>query len=59
MADLIYDADGVACHGYLALPEGDGPFPGVLVTPAFSGLSAMDLAARGYTAPPADNRDLS
>ena len=32
MADLIYDADGVACHGYLALPEGDGPFPGVLVS---------------------------
>ena len=56
MADLIYDADGVACHGYLALPEGDGPFPGVLVTPAFSGLSAMErghadrLAAMGYAA---------
>ena len=54
--ELIYDAQGMPCHGYLALPEGEGPFPGVLVTPAFSGLSDMErghadrLAAMGYAA---------
>lgn len=56
MTNMIYDADGTPCHGYLALPDGDGPFPGVLVTPAFSGLSDMErghadrLAAMGYAA---------
>lgn len=51
-----YDADGVECIGYLAIPDGDGPFPGVLVSPAFSGLSDMErascdrLAAQGYVA---------
>lgn len=51
-----YDADGTACIGYLALPDGEGPFPGILVSPAFGGLSDMDratcdrLAAEGYVA---------
>ena len=54
--DHSYDADGVTCIGYLALPQGDGPFPGVLVSPAFSGLSDLErghcdrLAAQGYVA---------
>ena len=26
-----YDADGLLCEGFLALPEGPGPFPGVAV----------------------------
>ncbi|WP_137700150.1 dienelactone hydrolase family protein [Marimonas lutisalis] len=56
MPEMIYDADGTECHGYLALPKGDGPFPGVLVVPAFMGLSDMErghadrLAALGYVA---------
>jgi dienelactone hydrolase len=51
-----YDADGTACIGYLALPDGDGPCPGILVSPAFGGLSDMDratcdrLAEEGYVA---------
>jgi len=51
-----YDADGVECIGYLALPDGDGPAPGILVSPAFSGLSDMEratcdrLAEQGYVA---------
>lgn len=56
MTDHIYDANGTLCHGYLALPAGDAPAPGILVAPAFSGLSAKekqvcdDLAAAGYVA---------
>lgn len=56
MPEMIYDADGTPCHGYLARPEGQGPFAGVLVTPAFSGLSDQErghadrLAAMGYVA---------
>ncbi|WP_238364227.1 dienelactone hydrolase family protein [Mesobacterium pallidum] len=56
MPEHIYDADGTPCHGYLALPGGDGPAAGVLVTPAFSGLSDSEratcdrLAALGYVA---------
>lgn len=42
---LTYDAQGTPCHGYLALPPGDGPFPGVLVAPAFWGLRDVE---RGY-----------
>lgn len=42
---LIYDAAGTACHGFLARPEGDGPWPGLLVAPAFWGLSDTE---RGY-----------
>lgn len=45
MTQLIYDAGGTPCHGYLALPEGDGPVPGVLVTPAFGGLGPLEVAA--------------
>lgn len=51
-----YDADGIECIGYLSLPQGEGPFPGVLVAPAFSGLSDMEragcdrLAQQGYVA---------
>lgn len=56
MGEFAYEAGGATCHGYLALPEGKGPFPGVLVTPAFKGLSDMErghadrLAARGHVA---------
>lgn len=53
---LSYPAGGTECIGYLALPEGEGPFPGVLVAPAFSGLSELEkrfanrLAGMGYAA---------
>ena len=56
MPDFTYDADGTPCHGYLALPGGDGPVPGVLVTPAFGGLGPLEraaadrLAGMGYAA---------
>ncbi|WP_136634597.1 dienelactone hydrolase family protein [Pseudooceanicola onchidii] len=52
--DHRYDAKGAECIGYLALPAGDGP--GVLVAPAFGGLSDSDratcdrLADLGYVA---------
>ena len=51
-----YDAAGIECIGYLAKPEGAGPFPGILVSPAFGGLGPMErgtcdrLAALGYVA---------
>lgn len=51
-----YDANGTACIGYLSLPEGDGPFPGVMVASNFRGLSDADrkvcdrLAEAGYVA---------
>lgn len=51
-----YTADGTECIGYLALPEGDAPCPGVLVSPAFAGLSPTEkavcdrLAGMGYAA---------
>lgn len=54
--DHPYDAAGTECIGYLSLPEGPGPFPGILVSPAFGGLSDMDrgtcdrLADLGYVA---------
>jgi dienelactone hydrolase len=53
---LSYVAGGADCHGYLALPAGPGPHPGVLVAPAFGGLSDSDravadrLAGLGYAA---------
>lgn len=56
MPEHIYDADGTPCHGYLALPEGDAPTAGVLVAPAFAGLSDTEratcdrLAGLGYVA---------
>lgn len=56
MSEFTYDAGGTPCHGYLALPEGTGTAPGVLVTPAFGGLGPQEraaadrLAAMGYAA---------
>lgn len=51
-----YDSNGTECIGYLALPDGGGPAPGILVSPAFAGLGDMEratcdrLAALGYVA---------
>lgn len=51
-----YSADGTECIGYLAQPAGDAPAPGILVSPAFSGLSPIEtgvcdrLADMGYVA---------
>lgn len=51
-----YDADGTACIGYLALPQSDAVCPGILVAPAFGGLSDDNratcdrLAELGYAA---------
>jgi dienelactone hydrolase len=54
--DLAYSADNLPMNGKLFLPDGDGPFPGVLVFPEAFGLSehaigrARRLAALGYAA---------
>ncbi len=53
---LTYRAGDAECIGYLACPGTPGPHPGVLVTPAFSGLSDLErgfaerLAEMGYAA---------
>ncbi len=33
-----YDADGTTCRGFFAVPNGPGPFPGVLVVHDWNGL---------------------
>jgi len=59
--DVEYDADGVLCRGYLAVPaEADGPVPGVLVVHDWLGVTdatrfRCDMLARlGYAAFAAD-----
>ena len=55
-----YEVDGVTCQGFLALPEGDGPFPGVVVFHNWLGQNdnersrARALADLGYAAFAAD-----
>ncbi|NIZ11663.1 dienelactone hydrolase family protein [Pseudooceanicola sp. HF7] len=54
--DLAYEAAETACHGYLAMPGGAGPVPGVLVAHAFGGIGDFErrqadrLARQGYAA---------
>ncbi len=54
--DLPYEADSLDMNGKLFLPDGDGPFPGVLVFPEAFGLGehaisrARRLAEMGYVA---------
>ena len=61
MADLRtesveFPANGETGHGYLAVPEGDGPFPGVIVVQEWWGLDehikdvARRFAAEGFPA---------
>lgn len=51
-----YVADGITCEGFLASPDGPGPFPGVLVCHAWKGQAeyerekAKALARLGYVA---------
>ncbi|HEV8573124.1 MAG TPA: dienelactone hydrolase family protein [Dehalococcoidia bacterium] len=51
-----YPANGETGHGYLALPEGSGPFPGVIVVQEWWGLDdhikavARRFAGEGFTA---------
>jgi dienelactone hydrolase len=55
-----YEVDGVTCEGFLALPDGPGPFPGVVVCHNWLGQNdnerakARELAALGYAAFAAD-----
>ncbi|MDQ2092512.1 dienelactone hydrolase family protein [Rhodalgimonas zhirmunskyi] len=59
-SEMIYQAGGATCHGHLAMPDetqwGPGPYAGVLVAPAFWGLSPIEtgyadkLAEMGYVA---------
>jgi len=56
MPEISYPAAGGAVHGYLAVPGGPGPWPGVVVIHEAFGLNddiqgkAEDLAAHGYLA---------
>jgi dienelactone hydrolase len=51
-----YKANGQTMHGFLAIPEGEGPFPGVLVVHEWWGQTdyprqrAIKLAEEGYVA---------
>lgn len=57
---VTYFADNAATSGYLAVPEGDGPFPAVLLIHEWNGLveriqqTADAFAAQGYVALAAD-----
>ena len=52
--DVEYEAAGLTLHGTLAVPDGGGPFPGVLIGHEGPGLDdvqrarAADIAALGY-----------
>lgn len=54
--DVDYEVDGAACAGFLALPAGDGPAPGVLVVHDWLGVGdyvrmrCEMLARLGYVA---------
>jgi len=54
--DVTYEAGEITAEGYLALPKGEGPFPGVLVVHEWWGLNdyarkrADMLAELGYAA---------
>lgn len=58
--DLAYFESDSAAVGYLAVPEGEGPFPAVILVHEWNGLVdrvrqvADDLAAEGYVALAAD-----
>lgn len=57
---LIYQENGVEMHGHLALPDGDGKAPGLLVFHAWQGQADFErayaerLAKQGYVALAAD-----
>jgi carboxymethylenebutenolidase len=57
---LSYFSDNEAARGYLAVPEGDGPFPAVILIHEWNGLvdrvreMADAMAAEGYVALAAD-----
>jgi len=59
-AEVDYQVEGVACSGYLARPDDDGPHPGVLVVHNWLGVTdavrfRADMLARlGYVAFAAD-----
>jgi len=54
--EVVYTVDGQEMKGFLALPEGDGPFPGVIVVHEWWGLNdypkdrARKFAENGYAA---------
>lgn len=58
--DLPYDPADPAAVGYLAVPEGDGPFPALIIIHQWNGLVdrvrevADDFAAEGYVTLAAD-----
>jgi carboxymethylenebutenolidase len=53
---IEFETDGASAQGYLARPEGDGPFPGVIVIQEWWGLNenvkdiARRFAAEGFAA---------
>ena len=62
-ADLQYVPGDEASTGYLAVPEGDGPFPALVIVHEWNGLTdrvrqvADDFAAEGYVTLAADLYD--
>jgi carboxymethylenebutenolidase len=58
--DVAYDPDNDATRGYLAMPEGEGPFPAVILIHEWNGLvdrirqTADAFAEHGYIALAAD-----
>lgn len=54
--EIVYSVNGHEMKGFLALPEGDGPFPGVIVVHEWWGLNdypkdrARKFAENGYAA---------
>lgn len=36
--DVEFDSEGTTLRGWLFVPDGEGPFPGVVVTAGFAGV---------------------
>lgn len=48
--ELEYAVPGTVMRGHLALPQGDGPFPGVLIAPEANGLDEYQVGRAGKLA---------
>jgi fermentation-respiration switch protein FrsA (DUF1100 family) len=64
-SDIAFDADGVTLRGWLYMPQGAGPHPGILLSHGFSALKEMTLdhyaevfCAAGFACVVYDHRNL-